>query len=284
MPGQLTQVAFMDTTRYETVNGHKIAYHREGTGVPLILIHGITTYSFIWRKLFPSLAEHNDVIALDLLGCGDSDKPADVDYSISAQADMIKLFMDQLGVERCHLVCHDIGGGIGQILATRYQERTHTLTLVNSIGYDYWPVQPISTMRIPFFRQIGMAVLDAGFLEVLIKRGLYHKERCTDDLMNNYYRPLRTPEGRRGFLRLAKCLDNGDLMSIVDDLQNLSIPVLIIRGDEDVYLKPDIAERLHREIKTSRLERIETGGHFIQEDEPEWLVGLIKDFAMKHGV
>jgi pimeloyl-ACP methyl ester carboxylesterase len=57
------------------------------------------------------------------------------------------------------------------------------------------------------------------------------------------------------------------------------MPVMIVRGDADAYLSSDISERLHASIRGARLERIETGGHFIQLDEPDWLVGLIMDFC-----
>ncbi|MEJ2593452.1 MAG: alpha/beta fold hydrolase [Candidatus Thiodiazotropha sp.] len=65
-----------------TISGHSMAYHREGKGEPVLLVHGITTYSFIWRKIIPLLSIAYDVIAVDLLGCGDSDKPLDVSYAI----------------------------------------------------------------------------------------------------------------------------------------------------------------------------------------------------------
>ena len=71
------------------IDGNQIAYHREGAGQPVLFIHGITTHSFIWRKLIPFLASNYDVISLDLLGSGNSDKPLDVDYSIKNQARII---------------------------------------------------------------------------------------------------------------------------------------------------------------------------------------------------
>jgi pimeloyl-ACP methyl ester carboxylesterase len=268
----------MQNCKFAEIDGFNIAYHRYGEGDTMLLVHGITTYSFIWRNMIPSLAENYDVIALDLLGCGNSDKPAGVDYSIDAQADICRKVMEKLNVEKFHLVCHDIGGGIGQIMAVKYAERIKDLVLINTVAYDYWPVQPIITMRIPFIRQVAMAAMDAGIFKTIIRRGIYHKDKVTDELMDLFWEPLKTKEGRQGFLQLAKSLNNRNLMDIADKLQNLKIPVLLIRGDADPYLGSIILERLHREIKGSRLEIIKTGGHFIQEDEPALLVKLIHDF------
>lgn len=264
------------------IDGYKIACHRSGSGEAMLLVHGITTYSFIWKEMVSGLSSDFDVIALDLLGCGDSEMPKGVDYSISAQADIIKKLLDELGIKKVHLVCHDIGGGIGQIFAVRYPDRLHDLVLINSVAYDFWPVQPIVSMRTPIIRQLGMALLDIGFFKLLVKRGVYHKERVTDELMEMFYRPVRSAEGKAAFLHLAKCLNNMQLMEIAEDLRKLQLPVLIVRGDADIYLKPEISEKLHSEINTSRLERIPTGGHFIQVDEPELLVKMINRFICEN--
>ena len=272
----------MQPINFTEINGNRIAYHRQGQGEPMLLVHGITTYSFIWRNMVPRLSEKYDVIAVDLLGCGESDKPAGADYSIVSQAVILKELLIQLGINKIHLVCHDIGGGIGQIMAVRYPRLISDLVLINSVGYDYWPVQPIITVRIPFLRHIAMAILDLGIFRAIIRRGLYHKDRFTDDLMGLFVEPLKTREGRHGFLQLAKCLNNKNLIDIAEMLQIIKFPVLIIRGDADQYLGPIIAERLHKEIRGSRLETVETGGHFIQEDEPDLLVDLINNFIIEN--
>ncbi len=271
----------MKGKKFANVDGHNIAYSIEGEGAPILLVHGITTYSFIWRNMIPDLAKEFKVIAVDLLGCGDTEKPPDADYSISAQADLLAKFPDVLGIERVHLVSHDIGGGIGQIFAVRYPDKALTLTVINTVGYDYWPVQPITSMRIPILREIGMAALDHGFLKLLVRRGVYHKERVTDELMQLFRAPLKTREGRQGFLRLAKCLNNRNLMDIADDIKDIKTPTLIIRGDKDPYLSPEISERLHKDIKGSKLIIVHSGSHFIQEDEPELLTNYILDFIKK---
>jgi pimeloyl-ACP methyl ester carboxylesterase len=268
-------------TQFTEVEGHRIAYYRTGQGPVMVLIHGITTYSFIWRKLIPGLKNDFDLIAIDLLGCGASDKPTGVDYSIKAQGRIIKKVLDNLGVGKVHLVTHDIGGGVGQIMAVDYPELAQSLVLINSVAYDYWPVQPITAMRIPIIRQLAMASLDFGVFKAIVKRGIFHKERVTDELMELFWRPLRTREGRQGFLQLAKCLNNNLLLDIAEQLRALKIPVMIIRGDGDSYLTSDICEKLHREIPGSQLERIPTGGHFIHEDEPEQLISLIKNFYQR---
>jgi pimeloyl-ACP methyl ester carboxylesterase len=177
-----------------------------------------------------------------------------------------------------HFVGHDLGGGIGQILAVRYPEMVSSLTMINTVAYDFWPVQPIIAMRTPILRQFMMAAADLGAFTLIVRRGLFHKERATPELMALFMKPMRTSEGRKAFLHFAECLDNRDLTSIAAALRRLRVPVLIVRGDADVYLSPQISERLHEQITASRLVRVATGGHFIQEDEPAWLTRTISEF------
>ena len=275
-------VVTQPTSASQMVGGHRIAFLRAGAGEPVLLVHGITTYSFLWHRIFPHLEASFDLIAPDLVGCGDSDKPLDVSYALRDHADRLREFVIGLGLGRVHFVGHDLGGGIGQIVAVRYPELLRSLTLVNTVGYDFWPVQPIVAMRTPIVRQLMMAAVDLGAFSLIVRRGVYHRDRVTPELMAHFMKPLATPQGRKAFLHFAHCLDNRDLMSIAGDLRQLAVPTLIIRGDGDPYLSARISERLHEDIPGSRLVRLATGGHFIQEDEPQWLAGTISEFARAH--
>nr|MBC8193289.1 alpha/beta hydrolase [FCB group bacterium] len=227
--------------------------------------------------LFP--LEFN-VIALDLLGCGDSDKPLEVSYSLKQHALLVKEFTDVLGIDKFHLVGHDVGGGIAQIFAVNNPDQLHSLTLLNSVGYDFWPVQPIIAMRTPIIRQFAMATLDLGTFKLIVRRGLFHKENLTEELMEHFWYPMKSREGRKAFLHFAKCLDNKNLLDIESALTKLDIPTLIIRGDADPYLSENIAHRLNAGIPSSKLVLMEKGSHFIQEDLPEDIVNAITDLVL----
>jgi pimeloyl-ACP methyl ester carboxylesterase len=89
---------------------------------------------------------------------------------------------------------------------------------------------------------------------------------------------MKTKEGRKSFIHFANCLNNQHLLEIEGELRKVKVPVFIIRGDEDPYLSFRISQKLHSEIPGSRLVRIATGGHFIQEDEPEMIVEAMVRF------
>lgn len=267
-----------DNPKSIDIDGNAIAYYRSGKGEPIVFVHGIMTYSFIWRKMIPFLSPHYDIILIDLLGSGASAIPLNEDLSLKRQAHMIYKVCLKLGLKRVHMVCHDVGGGIGQIFSVHYPQMLFDLTLINSVAYNFWPVQPIIAMRTPIVRQIAMASLDFGMLELIVKRGVYHKEQVTDELMEFFKKPLHSPLGRKGFLHFTRCLDNTNLTEIETQLRKLEVPVLIVRGEADVYLDGSICEKLHFELPCSKLVKIETGGHFIQEDEPQKVSEAILEF------
>jgi pimeloyl-ACP methyl ester carboxylesterase len=260
------------------VGSHDLAYWRGGSGAPVLLVHGITTCSFIWRRIAPVLAQHYDVVAVDLLGCGGSDKPLTESYALRDHASRLAKFVEILGVGRVHFVGHDLGGGIAQIMAVRHAHLVRSVSMLNAVGYDFWPVQPILALRTPVIREFLMAAVNRSAMKLIVQRGLHHRDRANEELMSLFMQPLQTAEGRKAFLHFARCLDNRDLMSLAADLPHVKLPTLIVRGDADPYLSATIAERLHAAIPGSRLERIATASHFLQEDEPEILNQLLLDF------
>lgn len=268
----------METSKYITIQGLQIAYTRSGKGESVLLIHGITTSSFIWRNIIPGLSKDYDVIAVDLLGCGNSSKDLSADYSIKNQALVLSDLLKELDLGKTHIIGHDIGGGIAQIMAVKFPDLVRDMVLINTIGYNYWPVQPITTMRTPIFRQFAMMSLDMGMLQKLIKKGLYKKESYTEEFKSLVWEEMANKKRRKSFLHFAKCLNNQHLMEIASELKNIEFPVLIIRGEGDLYLNSIISTRLEEDIPTGEILRIRTGGHFLQEDEPVLLVEKISEF------
>ncbi len=150
------------------------------------------------------------------------------------------------------------------------------------MAYDFWPVQPITAMRTPIVRTMLMATLDMGVFRLVVERGIYNSERVTQELMDYFMAPFKTQQGRKAFLHFARSLDNHNLTEIEEDLRSLTLPVLILRGEEDPYLSGEIAQKLHREIPGSKLTLIPGASHFAQEDVPELIVAELESFFGSH--
>jgi len=262
-----------------TVNDAEYAIVSKGTGdSSLFFIHGITTNSFIWKQIIPHFEKKYKCFAIDLLGCGNSSKSLNLDYSLNSQAKNISEIFKKLNLNNTHLICHDVGGGIGQVIAVKFPEIVKTLTLINSVAYNYWPVQPISAMRTPIIRQMAMATLDMGMLKIIVKRGLYHKKKLTAELIAPFEKQMETATDRKAFLHFARSLNNKELLDISEDLTKLKMPVKIIRGDADAYLSSEISDKLNENIPNCKLDTIYTCGHYAMLDEPEIVCNSINEF------
>jgi len=263
---------------YLESKGKRFAYMRSGVGEPVLMVHGITTYSFIWRKLIGYLDNDFDLIRLDLLGCGASEMSVSFDLSLKNHAEEIIGFLDVLGLEKVHLIGHDLGGGISQILAVRYPSRIKSVILMNTVGYNYWPVQPIVAMRTPIIRQLAMAAFDVGYHRTIVKKALYNDSAFTRELLDLFLVNFRDSLARKSFLHFARCLDNNNLMEIAEQLKQVTMPVLILRAEKDVYLSSEISDKLNSDIPGSIFKVIPGSGHYMQEDAPAEISEEIRMF------
>jgi pimeloyl-ACP methyl ester carboxylesterase len=257
----------------------RMAFVERGEGHRILLIHGIPTSSFLWRNVIPPLAEALKVYAVDLLGYGDSDKPEGADLSIVAQANYLRAFMREVGWDRGAVAGHDIGGGIAQLLALESPQAITNLVLLDTIAYDSWPVSEIERLKDPAWDEIlATRDLSSGFAKSF-KRGMVREERVDDQLVAEYVRPFEGVEGRRAYLRCARALRTEDLASVMDRVELLDVPTLIIWGEGDDFQKVEYGRRLAAAMPRARLVVLEEAGHFVPEDRPEEVARLIREFV-----
>jgi uncharacterized protein (TIGR00369 family) len=258
--------------------GGDMAYIRRGQGPPVLLLHGIPSSSYLWRDLIDPLAQYFDVVAPDLLGYGDSDKRVDADLSVEAQERYVIALMESLGIQRAHLVGHDIGGGIAQLIAADEPARVGKLVLIDSIMDDNWPIPEIARLHDHFWDQRMVSTdLRQGFGEGL-QAGIVTPGRITAELLDEWVRPFSDQAGRRGYLRAARALNNKDLTARSNDIREIRVPTLIVWGANDKFLERTWADKLHQKLQNSVVQVIEPGGHFLPLDRPDALVPLLLQF------
>jgi pimeloyl-ACP methyl ester carboxylesterase len=117
-----------------TLNGHRVAYRDEGAGEVLLLIHGLGGSSASWREVVPKMSEKYRVIAPDLVGHGQSDKPYG-DYSPATFVAMMRELLDTLGIRKVTVVGHSLGGALAMQFAHDHRDYCNRLILINSGGF-----------------------------------------------------------------------------------------------------------------------------------------------------
>jgi len=258
--------------------GGMMAYRRAGEGESVVLVHGIPTNSGLWRNVMPVLADQFALYAPDMIGYGASEKPADQDLSVAAQADYLADFMDAVGIEAAHLVGHDIGGGVVQVFAVRNPSRVKRIVLIDSVAYDSWPEPGIARLKEPVWDEIMQRLDIAKGFRKGLEQGMVQKDRITDEVVNLYADPFRELEGRLAYLRAARALDNRDLLAITEKVEAIDKPVLILWGAEDVFQKVEYGRRLADALPNAKLRVIDGAGHFLPEDQPEAVARHVREF------
>jgi len=274
-----------DEVRRMTLHGHSVAYRQAGSGPVVVLVHGITSSSATWERVIPDLARRFTVIAPDLAGHGESDKPKG-DYSLGAHASTVRDLLLALGHERATFVGHSLGGGIVLQLSYQFPERCERLVLVDSGGLGREvslllraATLPGSELVLPFLA--ATRLLDAGARvgDLLGRLGLHVPTDLEE--MARGHSTLGDREARAAFVHtLRSVVEPGGQRVDASNRLYLAqhIPFLLIWGERDSIIPVSHGHAAHEQLPGSRLEVFERSGHFPQLDEPERFLEVLVDF------
>ena len=273
------------TSDYVTVDGLRLHYRGAGQGEPVLLLHGWPTSSFLWREVMQPIAERNRVLALDLVGFGQSDKPPEASYSFRFHHRMLDGFVEKLGIETTGLAVHDLGGPIGLYWLCQRPERVSKLALLNTIIYPdpSWAVIAfVLACRLPLARTLLAS--DWG-LKLAMKIGIRDQRRITADLVAGVRAPFKTRNDRRALLKAGAALSPKGFHEIARKLPGFEGPVRIVYGERDAIL-PDVAQtmaRAQRDLPQAKVTAIPNCGHFLQEDRPDEMGQILAAFFAPDG-
>jgi pimeloyl-ACP methyl ester carboxylesterase len=268
-------VSELEKRRWRTTGG-ELAYLELGDpeDPPIVLLHGFPTSSFLWRRFAPLFSPWMRVIVPDLLGCGDSEKPPGVDLGLVAQSRYVRELLGGLGVSTVAAVGHGFGGGVAQLLALEGGARA--MVLIDTIAFDAWPSSAALEAR------ARTSVTDPATVEEHVSRflaaGMRLPEHLEDGAREEYLRPWRGPEGAAAFSRFLRGLDGLGLAGVEPRLERLEIPVLVLWGEEDPYLPPELAERLGDAMPTAAVALLPGCSHLLPEDAPETIAPLMFEY------
>jgi pimeloyl-ACP methyl ester carboxylesterase len=261
------------------VNGIGLHYVTAGQGPALLLIHGLGSHTFSFRHVMPELARHFRVVALDLKGFGFSERPSAGDYTLSGQAELVRGFMERLGIDRAAVLGHSMGGAVAMRLALAHPDRVERLILLASasdleLGRHVWGaalLRPLLPLVAPF------TYYNYRFREKTLKSGYFNPDLCTEEIVEGYLRPAHI----RGYLRaLGNTMADWRKDPPLEP-SAITRPTLILWGEADRWLPPSRGERLHSLIPDSRLVVLDRAGHMLIEERPEAVLEAILGFLLE---
>ena len=263
-----------------------IAYAEAGAGPVALFVHGVTINKHYWRHQLAGLSDVRRVIAVDLLAHGDTEIAPDQDVSVTANAEMLRHFLDALEIGQVDLVGTDSGGGVAQIFAAKNPARIRSLVLTNCGTHTNWPPEAfLPVVELGKTGQMGSAlramVADKSVWRSPAALGpAYNDPNCaTDADIDTYLRPfLRSEQRTRDLERFLAAFDNKHSLQVEPELRQLKAPALIVWGTDDVYFPTKWAYFLAGLLPNAK-DPIELEGAriFFPEERPEVFNRLLRE-------
>jgi pimeloyl-ACP methyl ester carboxylesterase len=269
--------------RETRLHGHRVAYRMEGSGPPIILIHGITSSSSTWDVVGPLLARKHTVLAPDLFGHGQSAKPRG-DYSMGAFASGLRDLTVALELGPATVVGHSLGGGVAMQYAYQFPDRAERLALVSSggLGREVHSLLraatlPGSEIVLPVLASSRVLAAGRATGRALNRIGLRLGTDATE--IARGHASLGDGESRAAFIQaLRASIDpTGQRVRATDRLYLAAqLPLLILWGQRDRVIPIEHGRRAHELVPGSRFEVFEGAGHFAHLDEPRRFVETLE--------
>ena len=264
----------------------RLHYVTEGSGFPVVLLHGWPQSWYEWRHIIPGLAERFQVIAPDLRGLGDSSRPAGGYDKKTVGGDIWRLVHNVLGLSEFYLVGHDWGGPTAYAVASAHPEAVRKLAILDvtipgdgspniSQGGRRWHHAFHQTLDLP-------EALIAGREEIYL--GWFYRNygaRPLDDAeIAEYLRTYRQPGALRAGFSYYRAIptDITDNAAKIAARFKLPMPVLALGGDRSWGRGMEVVESLRRVASDVRGGVIENCGHWMPEEQPEALLRQLLGF------
>ncbi|HMB52659.1 MAG TPA: alpha/beta hydrolase [Thermoanaerobaculia bacterium] len=248
---------------------------------PVVFVHGFGASSYAWRDVVDLLPERHTV-AFDLYGFGWTERPPGlVPYTRQGQVELLRALLDHLGVERADLVGHSYGGSVSVAFAIAHPERLRSLTLVDSAHPEY-PRRRRS--RLARWRPVvdlylGWA-LKPKRVQKALERSLADDSLATPELAEAYLERLAVEGARHAFRGLSAELPEGVSDGPPIDLPQVTVPTLLLWGEEDVLITVEDGRRSAERIPCHRFVPIPNAGHLPMEERPEAVAEALREFLV----
>lgn len=251
----------------------------DGDAVPVVFVHGFGASSHAWRQVVERLPGRRTV-ALDLYGFGWTERPPGrAPYTRQGQVDLVRAVLDRLGVARADLVGHSYGGSVAAAFAAAYPERLRSLVLVDAAHPEYPRRRRTRAAR---WRALVALYVDRALRPGRVRRGLERSLAddavATPELVAAYLDRLAVEGARRAFRGLTAPLPAGLSDGPVVDPSQLSVPTLVVWGEEDALIPAADGRRAAERMPCGRFVALPGAGHLPMEEKPAELAAALRDF------
>jgi pimeloyl-ACP methyl ester carboxylesterase len=252
-------------SKFITIDSMSVHYRDEGTGFPVVLIHGMSSSLHTWQGWAEMLSKQYRVIRMDLPGFGLTGPNANNDYSVAYYEGFIGHLLDSLGIKECYMAGNSLGGLITWNYALHHSQQVRKIVLLDAAGYPIAsPPFVLNLAKNKLLRPVFRYITPRFLVSMSMKQVYGDASKITDSVTERYFKlALRT--GNRGaFIAFANGFHDMDTLPI----QQITTPTLIEWGDKDKWIPLADAKRFHRDIKGSELVVYPGVAHIPMEEIP----------------
>lgn len=278
--------AYPFESHYFPINGYgyQLHYIDEGTGEVILFVHGTPSWSFDFRNIIQQLKSDYRCVAIDHIGFGLSDKPEHYDYSTINHSRTLEKFILDKNLKNITLVLHDFGGPIGFNVAIHHPERIKNIVVLNSWLWS----SETEPEFIKFSKVLRSPLLPflykwLNFSPKFILPKSFGNHKLPRKTLKQYTKPFANRKQRNGALAFARSLLTDQQWFEQLWQQRMAVaekPTLFVWGMKDPVITPKNLEKFETGFPNSKSVKLETSGHFPQEEEPEKVADAIRSFIL----
>ena len=264
---ELIPVYAPEPSSFVDIEGLRVHYRDEGSGPPLLLIHGTSSSLHTWDGWVRELGSRRRVLRLDLPGFGLTGPAPDGDYSAERLARVAAVFLDHVGVPQADVAGNSLGGRVALMLALAHPERVRRLVLIDAAGLSgQKPPAIFQLARTPVLNNLLTVVSPRFLLQKNVEQVYGDPSRISDALVDRYHALLLREGNRRA---LVDRLSGPPDPELDDRLDEIHVPTLLLWGARDTWIPLSFGQRMERGIAGAELRIYDDLGHVPMEEDPQ---------------
>lgn len=272
--------------QYATIAGAGTHYVTCGRGPAVVLIHGLSASFWCWWRTIPALANHFQIIAYDLKGCGNSEKCAG-DYGPQASSEHLLALLDHLGIHEAALVAHSMGTRIALQTALTTPQRVRQLVLVNPSCYTQTVGRPVGLLVLPGIGELYTRAMFTGPTDKLVRRALrFCMHPSVAVTAEEVYWNMRSGASEqhmlaRSYLRYGRHMLFHKPWPMIERFGEINAPTLVIGGEQDPFVPVEHVQRLGQALPHARTEVWPFTRHLPFAEHPERFHSTVQAFLQR---
>tara|TARA_B110001452_G_scaffold90028_1_gene73942 strand:+ start:540 stop:1514 length:975 start_codon:yes stop_codon:yes gene_type:complete len=267
-------------SRFVMIDGLEVHYKDEGSGIPIVLLHGTSASLHTWDAWTEELKKNYRVIRMDLPAFGVTGANENNQYDLNSYSQFLESFLNKLDLNEFILAGNSLGGSISWFYTANHPDQVKQLILLDPAGFPSQKERPLvfRLAEVPLLSLALKHITPKFFIKDNLEQVYFDDSKVTDELIERYHQMILREGSRTAFVERAKLegADNTYLLNLI------KTPTLIIWGENDLWIPVEDGQKFKDRIANSSLVIMEETGHVPMEEKPLESVEHAIDFIIQN--